>query len=292
MVRKAVFLDVDGTLLNEHAQVPASAARAVREARACGHRVFLCTGRCMAELWPGIRDIGFDGYIFGAGAYVQVGDEVVAHRVFADADVRHAIEFFGSHGTDIYLEANDVIYATAETRSRLRRQVLGNAATAEVAAEMRGGPFRFLDHIVDPGPLPGQIMKIMYFGADVSADAIRAEFAGTIEVLPSSTDLLGAGSGELMIAGVHKAIGMHAAIAHLGVDRVDTIAIGDSYNDLEMLEEAAVGIAMGNAPRAVMDVADEVTATPDEDGLWLAFLRHGLVSESSATAYCSPAILQ
>ena len=58
---KAVFLDVDGTLVNEGGLVPESAQRAVREARANGHRVFLCTGRSPAELWPQIRDIGFDG---------------------------------------------------------------------------------------------------------------------------------------------------------------------------------------------------------------------------------------
>jgi hydroxymethylpyrimidine pyrophosphatase-like HAD family hydrolase len=62
------------------------------------------------------------------------------------------------------------------------------------------------------------------------------------------------------------------------MDRADTIAIGDSYNDLEMLHHAAVGIAMGDAPQAVKDVADEVTASTVEDGVRLAFVRHGLVA--------------
>ncbi len=64
---------------------------------------------------------------------------------------------------------------------------------------------------------------------------------------------------------------------HLGIERAATIAIGDSYNDLEMLAHVAVGIAMGNAPQAVKDIADEVTTTPDEDGVRLAFERHGLI---------------
>lgn len=293
MTRKTVFLDVDGTFLNAHARVPNSAAAAVREARAAGHRVFLCTGRCMAELWPEIREIGFDGFIFGAGAHTQVGDDVIALRTFSDDDVLHAIEFFGSRGVDIYLEANDVIYATAETRSRLRRQVLGRAANAEVAAQMTRGSFRFLDHIVDPGPLPQRILKIMYFGTDVPAETVRDEFSGRIEAIPASTDLLGTSSGELMIAGVHKGKGLDAVIAHLGLDRADTIAIGDSYNDLEMLAEAGVGIAVANAPQSVKDAADEITATPDDDGIWRAFARHGLVGESaSGVRSCSPAILQ
>ena len=62
------------------------------------------------------------------------------------------------------------------------------------------------------------------------------------------------------------------------MDRADTIAIGDSYNDLEMLEHVAVGVAMGQAPEAVKSVADEVTASVDEDGIRLSFLRHGLIT--------------
>lgn len=51
MISYAVFLDIDGTYLDSSRQVPASAAEAVRTARAKGHRVFLCTGRSLAEIW-------------------------------------------------------------------------------------------------------------------------------------------------------------------------------------------------------------------------------------------------
>jgi hydroxymethylpyrimidine pyrophosphatase-like HAD family hydrolase len=80
-----------------------------------------------------------------------------------------------------------------------------------------------------------------------------------------------------MLAGVNKATGIDVLLAHVGVDRTDTIAIGDSYNDLEMLEHAAVGVAMGDAPDAVKAIADEVTAGVDGDGIRLSFLRHGLI---------------
>jgi hydroxymethylpyrimidine pyrophosphatase-like HAD family hydrolase len=81
----------------------------------------------------------------------------------------------------------------------------------------------------------------------------------------------------MMIPGVHKATGIDVILAYGGIDRADTIAIGDSYNDLEMLAHVAVGIAMGNAPQAVKDIANEVTTTPDEDGIRLALERHGLI---------------
>ena len=72
MIRRAVFLDVDGTLVDYSGRIPASARHAVRAARANGHLVFLCTGRSRSELWPDVTDIGFDGLVGGAGAYVEV----------------------------------------------------------------------------------------------------------------------------------------------------------------------------------------------------------------------------
>jgi hydroxymethylpyrimidine pyrophosphatase-like HAD family hydrolase len=81
----------------------------------------------------------------------------------------------------------------------------------------------------------------------------------------------------MMLPGVHKALGMDVLLAHLGIERTDTIAIGDSYNDLEMLAHAGVGVAMGNAPEEVRDAADESTGSVDEDGVRQAFERHGLL---------------
>ncbi|HSK34496.1 MAG TPA: HAD hydrolase family protein, partial [Propionicimonas sp.] len=106
----------------------------------------------------------------------------------------------------------------------------------------------------------------------------RTEFADRFEVIPTSVPLFGPNSGEMMLPGVNKATGIELLLEHLGIDRADTIGIGDSYNDLEMLEHVAIGVAMGNAPDPVKHVADEVTAGVDEDGVHLSFLRHGLIS--------------
>ncbi len=61
-----------------------------------------------------------------------------------------------------------------------------------------------------------------------------------------------------------------------GVPIQDTIAIGDSENDLEMLEAAGLGIAMGNAGPGVKRAAGEVTLDVGEDGVYAAFLAHAL----------------
>jgi len=277
--RRAVFLDVDGTLVNDSGLVPDSAREAVREARAGGHRVFLCTGRSPAELWPELTGIGFDGLVAASGAFVEVGGEILLHRSLTRPEVEHVLRFFEAHHIDFYFQANDGIYATSEVRERLRELIAGSVTDRDVLAELERGLFGFVDAIkVGVDPYVPSVTKVIYLFAEVTLDELRAEFADSFDVIPSSVPLFGPTSGELMLPGVNKATGIDVLLAHVGVDRADTIAIGDSYNDLEMLEHVAVGVAMGQAPEAVKAVADEVTAGVDEDGIRLSFLRHGLIT--------------
>ena len=279
MTRKAVFLDVDGTLIDDYGRVPDSAVRAVREARRNGHLVFLCTGRSMVELSPGVLDVGFDGFVVASGAYVQVGSDVLEHKRLTPGAVRHVADYFDAHGGGYYFQANDGVYASPQARD-----LLGSIVTAAVAAdpafdEVDHGLLRYVDTIiVDSDPYAMPITKAIYFDAGATIDEIRAEFTD-FEVVPSSVTVFGTSAGEMMIPGVHKASGIDVLLHHVGIDLADTIAIGDSYNDLEMLEHVAVGITMGDAPQAVKDIADEVTTSTSEDGIRLAFVRHGLMAE-------------
>ena len=275
---KAVFLDVDGTLVNDRGLVPDSARQAVREARANGHCVFLCTGRSPAELWPELTDIGFDGLIAASGAFVEVGTDELLHRCLTHSEVEHVLGFFEARNINFYFQANDGIYATSDVRELLRRLIAGSVTDVGVLAELESGLFGFVDAIkVGVDPYTPLITKVIYLFSDVTLDELRAEFADSFVVIPSSVPLFGPTSGELMLPGVNKATGIDVLLAHVGVARADTIAIGDSYNDVEMLEHVAVGVAMGDAPEAVKAIADEVTAAVDEDGIRLSFLRHGLI---------------
>ncbi|MGV8907950.1 MAG: Cof-type HAD-IIB family hydrolase [Propionicimonas sp.] len=278
MNHKAIFLDVDGTLVNDRGQVPDSARQAVRAARAEGHLVFLCTGRSPAELWPEILDIGFDGLIAASGAFVEIGEQVLVHHGLSAGEVRHVQAFFGARQVDIYFQANDGIYATRGVRAQLRQLIGGSVTDPEVRAELERGMFGFVDQIlVDADPYATRITKVIYLFSPVPIDDLRAEFAGSFDVVPSSVPLFGPNSGEMTLPGVNKATGIDVLLEHLGVDRADTLAIGDSYNDLEMIQHVAIGVAMGDAPGAVKDVANEVTNSVDEDGIRQTFLRHGLM---------------
>ena len=85
MNKKIIFFDVDGTLVDvrpAREYVPESTIKAVRETRKKGNLCFLCTGRSLAEIYPHILDIGFDGIIGAGGGFVTIGDEMLYQKKY------------------------------------------------------------------------------------------------------------------------------------------------------------------------------------------------------------------
>lgn len=278
MRRRAIFLDIDGTLVDDHAVVPDSAREAVRRARANGHLVFLCTGRSMAEVFDGILDVGFDGVIAAAGGYVEVGGEVLLHQTIPVEQVRRVTAFFRDHGTEYLLEANAGLFGSDGFVTRVRELVLGGVTDEDVLAQLERAVGPFLDTVQVPAdPTRTDINKIAFLHSPVTLDEVRAALGDSFTVIPGTVPLFGPNSGELSLPGVHKATAIAALLEDLGMDVADTIAYGDGHNDLEMLQHVAVGVAMGNAVPELKAVADEITADVDEDGLLLSFRAHLLI---------------
>lgn len=72
---------------------------------------------------------------------------------------------------------------------------------------------------------------------------------------------------EIIEGTVNKGVALAALAERLGISRQDVMAIGDSFNDLEMIQYAGVGVAMGNARKEIKQQADIVTLTNEEDGV-------------------------
>ena len=106
---KIVFLDVDGTLIDYEAKLPASAAQAVNQARTNGHKVYICTGCSKAEIEQ--RNLcALDGMIGGNGAYVEDNGEVVLHQGLTREEVKHIVDWCNERHLGFYLEANSGMY--------------------------------------------------------------------------------------------------------------------------------------------------------------------------------------
>ncbi|MBC2269059.1 Cof-type HAD-IIB family hydrolase [Listeria sp. FSL L7-0083] len=281
MTKKIVFVDVDGTLVSDDGLVPESAREAIIKARSNGHQVYLCTGRSKPELYESILSIGFDGIIGAGGGYIEVDNETIYHKKVADADVVHMVDFFREKNLDFYLESNGGLFASENLEAHLDSLVYGDVENDPIAREKKvNNPHPFMESLTygETNLYRSDVNKACFLeNKDVPFEEIKKEFSSKFEVLHCTVPIFGDDSGELMVPDIHKATAIEFLLAHIGADKRDTIAIGDGMNDAEMLAYCETGIAMGNAKEELKKLADEVTKSVDEDGLYASFEKHNLI---------------
>ncbi|MDO4887173.1 MAG: HAD family hydrolase [Actinomycetaceae bacterium] len=272
-MKRLILVDIDGTLLDSRHRVPESARVALAEAERAGHTLMLCTGRSLPDVYPWLWDLGFLGIIGGAGAYVRVGADVITDRridgeriarINADFD-RYGIAWVWQGPEAFSVSANFVEVFTAG------RGLRGGSPWAEYAEQVTA--------FVSRGPIESasKCTFLIPAGSAVTLRDLADDIGRGLRVVPGTTQGRAGCVGEVLLDGVSKATGLHEAAAHLGLDVGQTIAIGDSINDLEVLGAAGVGIAMADAPEEVKAAADMVTSSADDGGLAAALERLGVL---------------
>jgi len=281
---RIAFLDVDGTIIDSGETIAPSTIEAVRTARANGHLVYLSTGRASVEIYPSIRDIGFDGAVSAGGGFAEIGDELVISRTMPEEAVARMVDFYEASGYDFYLQSFSELYPSAGVRGRF-------ASYLEDDQERRGEARPDLTSVTDHNEHPmlkkfGEIRPLSYTGiaksvflaSDLTAfDRVSEALRGEFHVITGTIPHMGRGSGEVTLDGVNKGTTILQLLDLLGMDAASAIGIGDSNNDIEMLQVCGVGIAMGNATDEVKAHADEITTSVLDDGVWNAFRRNGLI---------------
>lgn len=275
---KILFIDIDGTLVDYENRLPASAVKAIRMARAAGHRVYLCSGRSKAENKQEIWDIGLDGYIGGNGSYVESDGEVVMHQLVTPEQCRRIVDWLHSRKLEFYLESNSGLYGSENFRQRAvpvmkeycRRKGKADADQAS----------------------PDTVFPTMIYGADLYRDDVNKvsyildsyqDFLDAREQFPDLQNGTWGGAGEtalfgdLGVKGITKAHAVEVLLKHLNARQEDTIAFGDAAVDIPMFEVCAQSCCMGSGGDGAKAAADYVTTAVEEDGLYNAFDHFGLL---------------
>jgi Cof subfamily protein (haloacid dehalogenase superfamily) len=275
---KIVFLDVDGTLINYDTVCPDSAKRAVEQARANGHKVYICTGCSKAEIEQ--RDLpALDGMIGANGGYVEDAGEVVMHQAFTREQVKHIVDWCNERHLGFYLEANSGMYINEyfveQAPATMRKYAMGKGASEEQAAESASG---FVNSMIRTDDLYRDDVNKVSFILSSYQDHLdsRVEFPDMEANTWGGKDEQ-ALFGDLGPKGITKKHAIEVLLAHLGADVVDTISFGDAKIDLSMFELCAYNVAMGNGGAEIKAAADYITADVDDDGLYKAFEHLGLI---------------
>lgn len=244
MKTKYVFLDIDGTLVGYDSKIPVSALKALNQAKANGHKIIISSGRAYCMIYKELLyAIDFDGIISSGGACVMVDGKVIYESYIEDENLAFVIDYFRANGITYLLMSKDDIYAEpvfnkyvlpgmikAGYNKDLVEQAYGTNIEVEDIRRVRGGN------------------KLAYFTSPFKPDKIASDLNGRFYVVDFSVGKTEKSNffGEMNNGGVNKASGIDEYLKYVGGSIEDTIAIGDSANDLEMLEHAAISVAMGN----------------------------------------------
>ena len=238
--KKVVFLDVDGTMVNDRGEIPESTKEAVRRAKANGHKMVVCTGRSRFQIYDELLELGFSGIVGAAGVFV-IADGKEIYHAYIDEGI---LEIYRKMGM---------------SEERLVR-LTGNMHLTE-----------------EPWKNPRN-EKLLYYNAPFPVAKVHADLEPYFDTVAISLEGMGEYAGEIGINGINKATGMERYLKAAGIAREDSIAVGDGPNDLQMMEYAGIGIAMGNAREEVKERADMVTSSIDDDGIYRAFETLGLLA--------------
>ena len=260
---KAIFFDIDGTLLSYRThQVLPGTKEALRQLRQKGILTFISSGRPKVLIPP--MPVTFDGYITVNGGYCLAGDRVILRHPIDEADCRRWIEYVEERGMITMCFTAEQMYINRIDQKCLDLQ-------RQLGFEMP--PIMSLKELFD-GHHPAEDREIYQFIAMQPAD----EDPKVLSMLshcrmprwhPDFTDIIPDGSS--------KAVGIELILNHYGFCSEEAMAFGDGANDIEMLEYVGIGVAMGNAADIVKQHADIVTDDAESEGILHALERTGVL---------------
>lgn len=263
-----IFFDIDGTLIGGGSQLMSESTKeAIRRARANGHICMINTGRARKLVGPEITgQVEFDGYLLGCGTMVVYHDEVLMHhRLSEDLCVRildglkrYEIDAIMEGAWDNYCENPKDMYTETFAKYISRYE---EAYEGKAYSELKDAPGNFDKFFA-------------YVDEKSKMEAFRAEFEEELDFIDREN-----GYYEVVPKGFSKATAIQFIADALHIPLEETVAIGDSNNDLPMLEFAHTSIAMGNSSKAVLEMADYVTTDVTEDGIWNALKWLGVLED-------------
>lgn len=254
MAYRMVFSDMDGTLLKSASELSEKNIEMVGKAVEKGVDFVICTGRGVygvERFLEKLNLIGRQGYVIcqnGAAVYDLENMEMVLKHSFSAEELRPVVEAARQEGVEVYLY-DDRTFLTEKVTPQVEDYC------RVMHADMRVLP--------DGLAYEGRFTKCLLSGSFAKLDRVRKKvepiIAGKLNHFYSGPQYL-----EFVKAGVSKGNALRETAEKAGVPLTEVIAIGDSENDLSMIQMAGLGIAVANAQEHVKAAADYVTETTCE----------------------------
>lgn len=245
---KAIFFDVDGTLLSHKTKrIPSDTEHALDVLRAKGIKIFMATGRHFTELLKlPVNHIKFDGYVTLNGQLcLDENGKILCGTPFdKEVSERLASIFEGKRYPLALVEAERIYINFVNDEVR---KALGNVSTSAPETDLYRG---------------GKLYQASMFLKEAEEDFLEGVLPKQCKIVRWNEDGV-----DIISARGGKSEGIRYFCERFGIRQSEVMAFGDAENDIDMLRFAQIGVAMGNAQDCAKKEADYVTADVDEAGI-------------------------
>lgn len=276
---KAVFFDIDGTLLNDRKNVQLSTQKAIKSLKKQGIFVGVATGRGPGFVQPYLENLGLDFAITYNGQYIFTRDQVLYHKQMPVSTVYRLIRYANDHRREISLGTASGLVGSRIIGIGTSR--FGQIVSTIVPKRWAKAVERSFKHFIrrfkpqNLNALLAIMRQPVYQVVLVATEGETADIQNAFPYIkvtrssPYSADLIS--KGQSKIKGVERL----GDIFGFTLDEV--MAFGDSDNDMEMLSGVGIGVAMGNAEEAVKEAATYTTDSNNNNGISKALAHYGLI---------------
>ncbi|MDF7639555.1 Cof-type HAD-IIB family hydrolase [Lactobacillus sp. ESL0791] len=262
---KTIALDLDNTLLNSDKKISLLNEKVLKQLHRLSKKIVLCTGRPLPAIQHLIKQLELtdleDYSITFNGGLVQnnTTKKVLAQSTLSKDQIKFLYDDAKNRNYPLDVLGINQVYSLIELGKSDYQEFMGNMMT------FRNIPF---------SELPGNISfgKAVCSSSDSVIKRIRKDFplnvTSNFHIVPSRKGLL-----EFIPLNVNKATGIEKLLSHFSQSWDNVMAFGDEENDLELLANAGLSVAMGNAIPKVKKIADFTTLDNDSDGV-AVYLKH------------------
>ncbi len=274
-MRKLIAIDLDGTLLSSKIEISQENIEVIQQAQKAGHIVMICSGRAPEDIKNVIEKTPLKCPVAGSNGTMVIADGKLLSQVSLDSenirtvssllnDRKYPFKVYTSKGIFVASTWSERMIATLERNEQIKEHLTSQEykfMTEQPKETESVKVFNTIEDLLSQDDLAIQKFFIPTIEGKNELMAKLKEIPG-ISITTSGTYNI-----EIMDVNGHKGNGVKVMAEYFQIPIEDTVAIGDNFNDVPMLEVAGLSIAMGNADPTVKELADVVTLTNNEHGV-------------------------
>lgn len=271
---KAIFFDIDGTLITREGKVLDTTKEAIKLAKKKGIICGIATGRGPTKIVKEILDLNLDVFVTYNGQLIYTENETIYANAFSKKTLNELVSFCSTNkrqilfGSETKLDGSKIMNLGRKSwLTKIVHFIPKTLSSYLLALRQRWFTPKKSYSYQDLAILKEPIFQCILLSPEKETDALKKQFQDchftrsnpyTVDIIPSGGSKL---NGLKQITDYYE----------FSLDQI--MVFGDSWNDLEMLAGAGIGVAMGNGSQEAKRTADFVTKTNESDGIDYA-LRH------------------